>query len=74
MDIHQISEGQEVEIDLTGLLADGVTLGAGIYGLGRVTGVNVKNDEAVVRLDRQIAGKDEVVVPAERIQAVATSS
>lgn len=68
MDFQQLTPHQNVEIDLSGLEADGVTLGPGLYGTGLVT--EIRDDEqAVVRLTMPIAGKSEIVVTADRLTA-----
>lgn len=67
MDIQELAQDQHVEIDLSGLDADGVMLGSGLYGAGEVT--EILDDAAVVRLNRPIAGKNEIVVPADRLTA-----
>lgn len=68
MDIHQLTKDQHVEIDLSGLEADGVTLGSGLYGAGEVTEI-LDDAQAVVRLNMPIAGKNVIVVPADRLTA-----
>ena len=70
VDIHQLTEQQQVEIDLSGLETDGITLGPGIYGAGEVTRVIFNDSKAVVRLSDPIAGKDEIEVSAERLTAL----
>ncbi len=68
MDLHQLTAHQRVKIDLSGLEADGVTLGTGLYGTGEVTEIRA-DAQAVVRLNMPIAGKDEIVVAADRLTA-----
>jgi len=65
MDFAELQKGQHVEVDLTGLVADEITLGPGLFGVGEVT--EIKDQSAVVRLDTPIAGRNEIIVPAGRI-------
>lgn len=71
MDIDQLKEQQQVEIDLSGLEADGVKLGPGLYGTGQVIEIRNDDEKAVVLLSMPIAGKNEIVVSADRLTASA---
>ena len=66
MDAAEIKTGQHVEVDLTGVVVDDVTLGPGLFGIGEVTEI-LAGQKAVVRLDTPIGGKSEIVAPAGRI-------
>lgn len=66
MDVDKLQTGQHVEVDLAGLVADEVTLGPGLFGVGEVTEIRTDHS-AVVRLDTPIAGKTEIIAPAARI-------
>jgi len=67
--ISQLTKHQRVEIDLSGLEADGVRLGSGLYGAGEVTEILLDDAHAVVHLEMPIAGKNDIVVPADRLTA-----
>lgn len=69
MEIDELEDKQSVRIDLSGLEADSITLGSGLYGVGEVTEIRAHNDEVVVHLDEPIAGKSEIVVSADRLTA-----
>lgn len=62
--------GQHVQVDLSGLDADGVVIGPGLTGVGTVEDTDNEDGRITVHLDMPIAGRELVEVPTERVDLI----
>ena len=66
MDSGDLTEHEQVQVDLSGLDAAGIKFGSGLYATGEVTKI-LGGAKALVRLEMPIAGKNEIEVSADRL-------
>ena len=62
--------GQRVQVDLAGLNAPGVSIGAGVAVTGKITAINTLLGQITVELDVAFSGSNVVTVPPERVALI----
>lgn len=62
--------GEQVQVDISGLEAPGISIGAGVFSTGKITEIDAQNDEITVQLDVSFGGKDVVTVAADRAELI----
>jgi hypothetical protein len=63
----QIVVGLRVQVDISGLLAPGVSVGSGVSASGTITHIDAIRRLVTVQLDVSFSGQNVVIVPPEKI-------
>jgi hypothetical protein len=63
----QLQIGDPVQVDLSGLQAPGVQIGAGVSGSGTVTSIDSRRRVYIVTLSVSIGGKNTIEIPFDDV-------
>lgn len=61
--------GQKVQVDVSGLQAPGVSVGAGVYASGTIVAIDPVARLITVQLYATFSGRNMVTVPPDRVKA-----